>query len=170
MLIIQEIITRWTKESRGAPGAVLRNQVPEVLSIPTPSDPMTDDTWIYQKVIFDEHKKFKDPFEQLDLLTPFKLTKFGIAEITEQSSCIAICINYGAWDGAPRRDFLKKKAFLLMKGDFGQIRYNWRISYDEGGWAYQKTTLNIAYAVTYEPNLFQTQQVTLSFEDMPTLW
>lgn len=170
MLIIQEIVTRWTKESRGAPGATLRNQVPEFLSVPMPREPMTDESWIYQKSIFDEYRKFEEPFEQLDVITPFKLSKFGIADISEREIGVLVDINYGAWEGAPRRDFLKKKAFQLDLNDVGKINYNWRIAYDEGGWAYQKTVINMALLNDFVPEIFITKDATQSFEDMPNLW
>jgi hypothetical protein len=170
MLIIQEIVSRWTKLSRGAPEAVKRNSVPESLVIPRLNATIENDSWIYQKEIFDEYKSFEDPFKQADVLKPFKMNRFGIAEISSLDNKVLITINYASWDGAPIRDYKEKKAFTLSMNESGQLRYNWRISYDEGGWAYQKSVLNIGLASNLDSKLFIVNKPKYIYEDMPSLW
>jgi len=134
-----------------------------------PKDPVVNDRWIYQKAVFDEYKKFRDPFVQLDLLTPFKLTKFGIIELSEELHSVQVRVNYGKWNGAPIRDFSEKEVFTLNEGDYGQIRYNWRTSYEDG-WCYEKTTINLVNTKSFESKIFLTKKIKKSFEDMPNLW
>lgn len=170
MLIIQEIVCRWTKKSRGSPGSALRNQVPEKRVVTASSREALSDNWVYQKSIFSEYLKFENPFEQLDVLSPFKLCKYGIVSLSKQDQEILGSLNYGAWEGAPRRDFLEKKIFSLRISDIGKIKYNWRIAYDEGGWAYEKTVINLAHLDKFEPKVFLENEPIYSFQDMPNLW
>ncbi|TQV73897.1 hypothetical protein FLL45_13615 [Aliikangiella marina] len=170
MLIIQEIVSRWTKKSRGAPGAAIRNSVPEFLVVSVPNSKMESDSWIYQREIFDEFKNFKEPFKQINVLRPFKLNKFGVTDLSALEDKVAVKVNYGSWGGAPIRDYQENEAFMLSTKEIGQVRYNWRVSHDEGGWAYEKTVLNIALVSEFDSSLFVNSKPNYIYEDMPNLW
>ncbi|MGK5517774.1 hypothetical protein ACSNN9_00265 [Micromonospora sp. URMC 107] len=47
MIVVQRVLTAWTKRSRGAPGAVRRNAVAEMFRLP-PGDPAAPEEWVKQ--------------------------------------------------------------------------------------------------------------------------
>lgn len=171
MLIIQEITTLWTIKSRGAPGAVDRNRVPEALLVPKLIKPISAEAWIYHRAEFGERDQFQAPTETVQVLTPFELTAFGILAISGVKAYFLIDIDYAAWKGAPRRDYQRRHAFQLRLSETGTVKYNWRTSVgDIGYWAYQKSVIHVGWLDRYSRSVFTDQKATHQFEDMSSLW
>jgi len=61
VLVIQEIQTSWTKASRGAPGSVARQTVPQAVLLSDPIRPSPEPTYAHHVVRYDEANQFVAP-------------------------------------------------------------------------------------------------------------
>ena len=67
ILIVQTICSSWTKASRGAPGAVARNTVPECLPISLPNTDLDDLQVLYHEIFFEEVTGFQSQKEHISV-------------------------------------------------------------------------------------------------------
>lgn len=62
MIVLQEIVTTWTKASRGGENATSRNAVPESFLLPALLEqPKTSNYVLYQRVMYSEQHNFQLP-------------------------------------------------------------------------------------------------------------
>lgn len=166
MLLIQEIDVSWTKASRGAPGSIQRNAVPECLEMSMPKGAWPSDKWLYQKSMFSEHKNFANPFNQIDALEAFKLKSFGALEFNRENEGIGVTLKPGDWRGMPGYPPPSGRHFILHDNAYARIRYNWRIAHEEGGWAYGKTVFNLIETARFNAGIFVQNEPVIAYEDM----
>ncbi len=166
MLLIQEIEVSWTKASRGAPGSIQRNAVPECLEMLMPEGAWPSDKWLYQKAMFSEHSGFTNPFNQIDALEPFKVKFFGALQLSREDEGIGVTLKPFNWRGMPGYAPPSGRQFTLRGNTYARIRYNWRIAHDEGGWAYGKTVFNLIEAAHFNPSVFTQNEPALAYENM----
>src|SRR5689334_16711372 len=82
MIIVQEIITIWTKASRGGVGAARRNRVPRILPLP----PVPPDAAVVHHVV---------TFSERDGFEPSPARCEALPVLPERFRCVRL-----AWDGA----------------------------------------------------------------------
>jgi hypothetical protein len=136
VLVVQHISTWWTKESRGAPMAAIRNAVPTHLPIPAQVSERTSS--VLHEVRFAEPAF--EPREELAV-------DADIAARLKAPCITAGCGSQGAWvsyayardcGGAPDRTGMRKTLVAPM-GTWVQIAANGRFPAAwEGPWTYEK--------------------------------
>ena len=91
MLLIQDIRSDWTKESRGGTGATIRNAVPERAPLPLLAQPLKEPSdLIYQQVSFDEGYDFApvEKVQQRPLLQQRFEKLRGLWVMLEEDTCV----------------------------------------------------------------------------------
>lgn len=143
--IIQRIATHWTKQSRGAPGAISRNAIPEALRLPLEEWPPGGCTVVDHYSGFDERSGFEDrkssiTFESLEFGRP---VRYGAVLVQKEDGRLRVSWDYTSEDaGMPLRPGKKKDVFELAPNRWGRVIYNGRFSGHDDWW-YRKTVLNI---------------------------
>lgn len=172
-MLIQEIVTRWTKASRGAPQAVGRNRVPEGLAFPEPFE-LPAGWWGYHRAIYDECTEFERPSHEVSVVDPSQRSRVGLLELCEEATRLCVFVRYDLWRGMPARDFpgdgATTEAFELERGEMGRVCYCWRSSHAEDTWSYQKTVVNIGNVEVLRADFFVGRTADKSYSDMPDLW
>ena len=137
-IIIHAIKVIWTKESRGEPGASIRNRIPELLSFAELPD---SDSIYLQETIFSEYKDFKNPLRKAPKLINEKQLKESDLEIEIRDNELSLtsCLS-SSWI----KSSYPKKLGNLSYNNWCQIKSNDRIPL-ESTWSYEKTVLNIFY-------------------------
>ena len=151
-LVIQLIHCQWTRASRGAPGATLRNAVPEHL--PVPAEILTSPECWQHEVSFAESSNFAPHARLTQLPSDFRSTA-GLA--LERNDDGVLCrFVWGPGIGAPERE--ARTAFNLRPQQSGRLCFNGRLSLDahsDRGWQYQKFVYNIAWVDDCAPDIFE---------------
>lgn len=129
-VIAQWVRVKWTKESRGGPGAARRNAVPEAFGLPSVRAPLT------HTVVLDERDGFA-PVETFDYVLPdpedVRLTRVDGR----------LRVQLVARSGAPKRTH--RPTIWLERGEWARWQINYRFSGYSIEWTYRLDTLNIAY-------------------------
>lgn len=199
LVLIQEISTFWSKAARGGPLAGARNSVPECLDLPStmPGLPprryqpptVQPDPYsahgpgtipiFYHYVAYGEMDQFKTPQAQYwlrlacRLPEPTTISLWGQVpplNLAKTEDTLVVEIPWEHIPGKPQR-YRSPGGFTLKIDCWGQVRYNVRLAYDEGGWYYEKYVLNISYAALPAPTFFSRTapvQVLLDMADL--LW
>jgi hypothetical protein len=139
MLVVQEIETVWTKQSRGAPGAVARNAVPDRLRFTPPPGRVEG---LEHLAVYLE----KDGFvvrESLRSIDAEAALQYGCVRLVGDLNRLGAFWQYDPGiAGAPKRKSTAKEIFDLTVGQWGSVRYNGRMV-DYGGWWYRQVVLNV---------------------------
>lgn len=153
MLLVQILETKWTKASRGAEEASVRNQVPVCLEFP----PGFDSTGgAVHHVSFGEADQFTHRSSTKALPNPNERQKFPGVTIDQTESGLKVDFH---WDffavGAPERR--SHPIFNLKKNEYGRFSFNGRLgsSLSDGrDWTYFMYTYNILLAEQFVPSAF----------------
>lgn len=143
--IIQLIETQWTKKSRGAPAARLRNAIPEFLPIP---DSSLANQVLFHHVVYSEHNDFLPGVHS-------KVSCFSESDSTTWRVCV--CPSERGSEiqffGTPftQTSGRATDTVLLEVNTWLRIVANRRIS-EEYGWAYRKFVYNIICGRISEAN------------------
>ena len=171
--VVQSITTGWSKQSRGAPGAIKRNAVPEALIIPLAGRPKAGCGLIEHLSGFYEYNDFEDPnptlaFESFD---PEEAVRYGCVLVRKQDEGLRVSWEYRPEDaGMPLRPTKRHDSFHLNPNQWGQVIYNGRYSSDEGGWWYKKTVLNIGLFDAPEAKVFVETTPAVVFDKTAILY
>jgi hypothetical protein len=181
IVVAQLIATAWTKRSRGAPMATLRNRVPERLALPERTA-VTPPACVVLMVDYGEQNRFASPtHEQFDVFDDIKtpLTP-AVGLYLKDGELVVVLEGPYAPDnpmpavfetsgmGAPRRQ-VPRSAFSLMPGEWGQVRYMGRWSGWHGAW-YEKWVCNIGWFEKLSRGVFQDTTPHHRYESMPEVW
>jgi len=160
MIIIQHIKTMWTKDSRGAPNATLRNQVPKALKIE--GIPQEGDQIYIHSVVADEKKSFS--LEQQFYKLPENSNVFHNG-IIKHYDAIMFYEEDGYWSfsfqdhmlviGGPHRN--NQTLFNLKVGQSGRFLINYRFAgsmFAHGAISYEQNIYNIVNCIEYNPDIF----------------
>jgi len=138
-VIVQTLLTRWTKKSRGAPAAVRRNDTPEQLSLNVARLSESEAAW--HDVEFREpHFLPMEQYRERTLPTEFR----RIALHPEDGALCAVLF------GSTR--------FRLLPGQSGNVVYNYTEDIQLDGWRdteYQRVVLHVAFGIPPSHDLFQ---------------
>ena len=144
-IIIQSIRTTWTKASRGAPQAVLRNSTPELLAFPALEE--QPEAYLLENS-YSENDSFQLYSSPVKTLNKFQLRELGF-ELNLKEAHLAII----AWV-KPRKG---QNLGTLKHNQWAQVISNERVPW-EYTWAYYKQVFNIFYGdVTMAQNVTHTQ-------------
>jgi hypothetical protein len=140
MVVIQRLMTDWTKRSRGGSEATARNAVPQALILPAYVGKS-------EAVIHEARFLETDAFRCRDELTEIELNvswQIGAMTLCRQHDSIVVQFAYRMdTAGAPER--WSRNAFALRPGKWGRLLYNGRFSgRSEGEWWYRQDVFNIA--------------------------
>ena len=167
MVVIQEVQTSWTKDSRGAPGAVARNAVPERLSF----IPSAGHHAILEHLArYGEESGFVASETVMSYDTPASL-RYGCVRLVVANSRVQVMWRYDpGYIGAPERDEgPPKEAFVVSVGQWGCVRYNGRLSSDEGWW-YRKVILNVGIFAAPTGSEFLVREPDFKYDQTAHLW
>jgi len=146
-ILIQRIMTVWTKKSRGAPGSVRRNAVPDAVILPLRRFPQNDFVLLEHQITFHENTGFENPSEAASVLQSLgeqNAKRYGCVNVHSTVDGLQISWNYEPLDaGLPDRTRANWTSSLSLNR-WVRVTYNGRYSLDwEGGWWYEKKVVNI---------------------------
>ena len=156
IVIIQRLVTRWTKESRGEPGATRRNATP--VALPVPGVPPKAEGILLHSVSFFEREGFEaDP---VSTLVPFEEYPRDLPELMLRRSADDLGVRC-LWTyalGAPERPH--GGITQLAAGEWLRVMHNGRVAHDRG-WSYQRTIVNIANGSVERGAFIETEPVAI---------
>jgi hypothetical protein len=148
MIIVQHIVTVWTKQSRGMPGSKTRASVPKALGFPLSSAP--GDSILVHKVVFEE----QDSFQAHEKAVAAESDNHYWSLWFERESSIRVRFDYCQLShGLPVRKPTRQLIFDLAQGDLGSLCINGRFASYSGQW-YMDHVVNIAHVDEPSPRLF----------------
>ncbi len=152
MIVVQHIETRWTKRSRGMPGAAARNAVPRVM--PLPAFPEGPDGIRVHKVMADEARGF-DLHQHTEIVAPgHGFTKYWALRFVPAGPDVVVELRYESHEhGLPPRDETRRPIFRLKPGEIGTLHINGRFSYTSGQY-YKQHFVNVAHVETAPRGIF----------------
>lgn len=144
--VVQRIAVEWSKASRGASRAALRNAVPERLSMP-PVDlgrhqgriVVLHEAEALESREFQVYQKCE--VQSWDAPLPFRIEPL-VLEVEAEG--LRIVYRPGVWSvGAPLRRQKTGKVFSLRPGEWGSVSFNGRFGYPTG-WCYRRQIFHVA--------------------------
>lgn len=150
VIVVQEVVVRWTKRSRSGAGAALRNRVPELLPLPwVPEAPGGPLSMVHHQATFREEDGFATPVQHVraEAVEPDGALHFGCVQLQRVEGALEVVFAYTAECGAPARTRYPRRVFRLGEGEWGRVAYNGRFGspVGEGTWSYHRTTLNVGF-------------------------
>ncbi len=139
LIVIQKLITRWTKESRGGPAADARNATPGALPIPGTA-PGTTGILLHTITFFERDRFAPNPtYSVIEWDAVCEL--IPDLELRLDESTLRVRYRYSHALGAPERP--SGGVTHLGPGQWCRVVHNGRMSFDRG-WSYHDTIVNIA--------------------------
>ncbi len=165
MIVIQHIITLWSKKSRGMPDAEKRNAVPHKLLLPDAPQPLPH--VFAHKVIAEEGNDFQ--LKQTTLF-PEPAQQYWSFQFQQQADQLEIWFTYSRTEhGAPDRGSYSRLLFSLKQNQTGAFSINGRFSsYDDQ--YYASHSVNLGFVDRFQDNLFLTQTPEHSIDLRATLF
>jgi hypothetical protein len=179
VVIIQVINVSWTKAARGGSLARLRNKVEKTYLLEIKGIGIEEKKVLVNEIYFSEGNKFQSPVNnKIMVLEAEDIYKIKNVEVNRKENSLMVVLNSEGmnpkrWkmDSTGTRFPIKQTAFELLKGKWGQIRYNNRFSsFSTGNWFYEETTINLAFCDKFNPDLFTSTKPDCTFSCMATLW
>lgn len=171
LLIIQEIQTEWTKASRGAPRANLRNAVPESVCLPGQTQELSGSLALHHFLRYGEWNDFSSPDESHVIIELADELCFGCVRIYPFENHIKVVLAYDmTHGGAPERESYPKTVFELHANTWGTIVYNGRFSEGHDSvWMYRQTVCNIGMFDRFSASVFTDSQPISMHQDLAKL-
>ncbi|HEX8297792.1 MAG TPA: hypothetical protein VF594_01415 [Rubricoccaceae bacterium] len=149
MTIVQEITVWWTKRARSAPGATVRNAVPEHFDLPFRPATLARFDIVYHSVLIQEWTGFDQPEETVEEhhLVPDRPFRIGCVRIEPGPDASQVVYAYDlACGGSPERTGRLRPVLRLRAGQWGRVVYNGRFEDRETReWLYKKVVANVAH-------------------------
>ena len=148
MIVVQRLVTEWTKASRGAPGATRRNATPEAAPL-APVLPGRPDGYLEHQVVFDEAHAFagRENVAWCEEL-PAEVGRRGRSPVVLELEEGALVVSFrGGTAGEAFGRPANRRCFALALGTQGRVTFNGRFTTCGccgGAWIYRKTILRIA--------------------------
>lgn len=157
MVVVQRIVTSWTKRSRGGALAALRNRTPEALVLPkalvaTSARCLHHDVWFEERDAFNE--RAETSAEGVVCAYSRRVSTACSIQLNQEKDGLSVLFSPEGDCGLPART---KEAFLLKMGDWGRVAFNGRfVDCDTGGWWYEKKIFNIGCFEAIAESVFLT--------------
>lgn len=153
MLIVQRIITEWTKASRGGADAGRRNATPDALPLPPFRDASAK--CLYHDNRFLERNRFR---HDADLAESTLQQQLRIEPLVLSIAADTITARFvWSWHQCGAPDRKSQDLFRLTLGEWGRFIVNGRFGAESTTgreWGYHKTVFNIALTPNFIPSLF----------------
>ncbi|GAA0379508.1 hypothetical protein Acor_00890 [Acrocarpospora corrugata] len=160
MLIVQRIVTRWTKQARGGPQATLRSAVPAAFALP----PLPDAPLACHDVLAEERTGYEPAVAVDGLSLPAQLNGLRY-EVAGSDVRVTRTPVWAAYPNARHPG----QVFLLQPGVRARYRANFRFSGYGIEWYYEQWTVNIANA-PWERDLFVAGTFELTVDERVSLY
>jgi hypothetical protein len=175
MILVQHIISSWSKASRGGPSAVLRNAVPEALPLPNVAVNKRGNALIQHTASYGEGNDFAAPSHDSLTAESAGVIRIGCVRVEPLDGGARVAFEYDfRVAGMPPRDThpraWAKADFGLAVGEWGRVLYNGRFPSDEGGWWYQKTVVNVGCYDAVRADVFVSTRPLYTTDRMARLW
>ncbi|MFC9292981.1 hypothetical protein ACFTWH_06245 [Streptomyces sp. NPDC057011] len=152
--VVQWVRTSWTKQSRGGPGAALRNAAPVAFPLPRTAAPFVQEVLMHEADAFEPrfvtHSVPPEPDAEPSVL------------LREEDGLLRVQPAVTPF-GMPRR-WRRPPAVRLARGEWLRWQVNHRFAGSHGdAWTYRLDTLNLAYGPHTPADLFMgtpTRQVS----------
>ena len=157
--VIQHIETYWTKESRGNPGATIRNSVPDTFPIGSP--PETLGVFL-NEIKYSEYSNFKSPtVSDFRYINENQQRQLGFKFENSSGELLVSKWNYSGH---------LKTIGTLKPNSWLKVVTNERVSL-EYTWAYYKHVYNIYFGKAYNlSDAFSSQKPTTVLNTEKNLW
>jgi len=173
IISIQTIYTEWSKKSRGAPGSLKRNSVPEGYELPRATKKIKDGQYIYHDIRCYEYKSFKsDKYEHIGEIGDENIDCKCVRIIPDNRILRILYYHNTEMAGAPTRKHscYEKKLFEIRNAEWGRVKYNGRFVHTgSGNWYYHKTVVNICCSEKLHKDTYLNKKPDYSYEDMAIL-
>ena len=140
IVVIQKLITRWTKESRGGPAADARNATPSALPIPG-APPGAAGILLHTITFFERDRFAPDPTYSV-IQWDEAVQLIPDLEVRLDETALRVRYRYSYSLGAPERP--SGGVTHVGPQQWCRVLHNGRVSFDRG-WSYQNTVVNIAH-------------------------
>jgi hypothetical protein len=169
VVVVQKVLTYWTKASRGGAGATKRNAVPEAATLPLSSAKMAGKTGLLHEVAYRESDDFARKDRPLQLDPPLSKLVVGCVTINLDRDTVSASFRY-SWGccGSPERGWTRK-TLQIAEGEWGQMIYNGRFVDSDGYWWYEKKAVNIGLFPELLEDVFIRNAPTYRFSAMAHL-
>src|SRR5262245_8404066 len=109
VVVVQEVLTYWTKASRGGAEATRRNAVPEAVTLPLSHITTVGLTGLLHKVAYRETDDFVRKDEPLQLDPPVTKLVVGCVTVNLARNTVFASFRYDYWKcGFPEREWTRK--------------------------------------------------------------
>jgi hypothetical protein len=157
--VVQHIVVKWTKRSRGGSGAAKRNAVPEVASLPVVSgEPFSTNALLRHVQFWGEEDEFKAPENDVLILDDLLEIEVGAVTVALDAEARSLLVTF-RYDmtkcGAPFRysgpmshrmteayGRSGPASYRAEPNQWVQVLYNGRFSSYKGVWWYEKHIIN----------------------------
>jgi hypothetical protein len=158
--VIQVINVEWTKKSRGAPGSVKRNSLPEEMLVMSKENHWSDNSILINKYFFSEFEHFKNP------KTIVKI--FHSKDYSSPPFSVIIEAGYAKLVYRKKIDYhIKEVTLEIQKNQWKRVRYNYMYSdFDTGEWNYVKEVVNVAFIEHFSSNIFISVKPSEEYADI----
>jgi hypothetical protein len=169
VVVVQQILTSWSKKSRGGEGAVKRNAIPEVAPVPMHCIKTERLTLLHQSLSYSEWDGFA-PREKIEVNPTLRPVVIGGVTVNDDDEVAVASFQYNLGCGAPERGWARK-TLRIAEGEWGQILYNGRFAPPwEGPWWYEKMVVNIGLFSHLSSGVFTHCAPTCRFSAMGHLF
>lgn len=163
LVIVQEVIIQWYKDTRGSEFARERGKLPRTFDLPD-HVPQADPVYLYQTCqpyFRDGVLQVQELLEESDAL--FQDVSRSI-RLEENSDELLVYLH-------PRGTGMARKKIVLSLGQWLQFRWNRRVPY-ESTWGYEDRTLNVGFLIRadYSRNYFLSKPPDKSFSELVPLY
>jgi hypothetical protein len=157
MIMVQKLVTRWTKQSRGGAAAAERNATPREALLP-PLGATRRDVLVHT-IVFREDAGFV-PTPSVDVIGIDGLTKItDELDLALEEDTLHVCFRWSDACGAPGRP--NGRAIPLRPAQWCRVLHNGRHA-REDQWVYQNTVLNVGTGPLVEDFFLATAPVASS--------
>jgi hypothetical protein len=171
ILVVQQICFRMSKEHRRSEGFGSMNEIPEVARMPLDGLNVPNGDVLHHVLLFGNRDASLAPDRVLSV--PIEGTfEVGCVSIAHaEETVIHIGFTYDRkCAGAPTREWAQS-TLQIRVGEWAQIRYNGRFSYDwTSYWYYEKMVINIALPPTLREDVFTNSEPNCRFSLMSELY
>ncbi len=167
MIVIQRIVTRWTKANRGAGDRERRARLPEAMALP--DEVLVARATCVRHIVLrsaDEDYRGHERVEHDDVLRAAPGVAPTSLKLSERDGVLEVSFLDDGDAGAPRRS---GTAMRVAPGTLGQARYNGRFQAFDDPW-YESKIVNIAYAMTPTRTLFTREAPSVLLDAEVDLW
>ncbi len=161
--VVQIVMSKWSKASRGGSGAVERNKMPEAFRLPPCPPNISEPSFMIHRVgktfITGDTTAQRPPHQSVVVQSIAEPFECGCIRVSLDNGILHVDYYWKSDAGMPERHH-KKDILTLQMGQWGQLRYNERHSpYHEAfgespTWWYEKWVFNIGLFTVVSPSMF----------------